>query len=145
MLLGRFQHEMNDGCRLTIPAPFRAALVEGLYITQGFDKNLLILTNEAFRELYQRVVAMNIANPLARLLLRMILGNASRLEMDEAGRVQIPDQLMTFAGLKEMAVLVGQGDYFEIWSPSMWEKQSDELQDTEANAGRFAVLDLAIH
>ena len=145
MLLGRYQQDLDVGHYLTIPAPFRAALVEGSYITQGFEKNLLVLTDGAFRELYQRVTAMNLANPLARLLLRMILGNASRLEMDEAGCVRIPDQLMTFADLKEMVVLVGQGDYFEIWSPSMWEKQSDELQNTEANAGRFAVLDLAVH
>jgi MraZ protein len=145
MFLGQYQLCLDDGHYLTVPASFRETLAEGFYITQGFEKDLLIVTDKAFRELYQRVISMNIADPLARLLLRMILGNASRLEMDELGRVQIPHNLAAFAGLDKASVLVGQGDYIEIWSPTMWEEQHNNLQDTEANAERFALLDLAAH
>lgn len=143
MFLGQYHHSFEDDHCLTIPPHFRASIAAGAYVTQGFEKDLLVLTEEAFQDLYQRVTAMNIANPLARLLLRMILGNASRLDVDEGGRVRIPDGLMTFAGLEREAILVGQGDYFEVWAPSAWEKQSAALQDTGANAERFALLDLA--
>ena len=145
MLLGQYEDDLENGCRLTVPVPYRGAFAEGVYVTQGFEKNLMLMTDEAFRGLYQRVIAMNMANPLARLLLRMILGNASRVEMDESGRIQIPRNLVTFAGLEKAVMLVGQGDYVEVWAPALWEKQSDDVQNAEANAERFSMLDLAIH
>jgi DNA-binding transcriptional regulator/RsmH inhibitor MraZ len=52
---------------------------------------------------------------------------------------------MTFAGLEKEIILVGQGDYFEVWAPAQWEKQSAILLDTAANTGRFAHLDLALN
>ncbi len=145
MFLGQHTYFLDDDHYLTLPAAFREAMAVGAYVTQGFERNLVILTENAFRELYQRVVAMNIANPLARLLLRMILGNATRLETDQAGRILLPGNLIMFAGLEKKVVLVGQGDYFEVWAPAMWDKQSSDLQDAQANTGRFAVLDLAAH
>jgi MraZ protein len=145
MFLGQHNYFLDDDHYLTMPAAFREAMAEGAYVTQGFERNLVILTERAFQELYQRVVAMNIANPLARLLLRMILGNATRLETDQAGRILLPGNLIMFAGLEKKVVLVGQGDYFEVWAPTMWDEQSDDLQNIEANTQRFAVLDLATH
>jgi MraZ protein len=145
MFLGQHAHSLDDDHYLTVPAAFREAMTGGAYVTQGFERNLVILTEKAFQELYQRVVAMNIANPLARLLLRMILGSATRLESDQAGRILLPESLVMFAGLEKKVVLVGQGDYFEIWAPGLWDKQSSDLHDTQANTERFAVLDLAAH
>jgi DNA-binding transcriptional regulator/RsmH inhibitor MraZ len=40
-------------------------------------------------------------------------------------------------------VLVGQGNYFEIWSPSEWALQQQALSEPEANSERFKVLDLS--
>jgi MraZ protein len=87
---------------------------------------------------------MNLADPLARLLLRMILGAASELEMDEAGCIFVPQNLREFANLNGEAVLVGQGDYFEVWSPAHWHEQETQLQDAETNSQRFVMLDLAV-
>jgi DNA-binding transcriptional regulator/RsmH inhibitor MraZ len=57
----------------------------------------------------------------------------------------IPQNLASFAGLEKDIVLVGQGDYFEVWAPAPWEKQSTKLLDADANTERFAQLDLASH
>jgi MraZ protein len=88
---------------------------------------------------------LNLTDPLARLLLRLILGNASKLEMNESGRMLIPQNLASFAILEKDIILVGQGDYFEVWAPAPWEKQSTKLLDSDANTERFAQLDLASH
>jgi len=92
--------------------------------------------------IYQRVMAMNLTDPTARLLRRIILGNASQLEVDKSGRILLPQTLRDFATLTKDAVLVGQGDYFEIWEPAAWQQQVNQVQDAEANAQRFATLDL---
>jgi MraZ protein len=87
---------------------------------------------------------MNMADPMARLLSRVTLGTASELEVDGNGCFPISQELREFAGLDDEAVLVGQGLYFELWSPALWETQKLRLQDAEANAGRFAALDLTV-
>ena len=145
MFLGQYQLRLDNDSSLIIPEPFRELLADGAYVTRGFEQNLLIMSAQVFQEIYKRVIALNIADPLARLLLRLILGNASKLDMSNSGQVLIPPQLTSFAGLEKEINLVGQGDYFEVWAPAHWNKQSTSLLDVDANAERFAQLDLALY
>ena len=55
MFLGQFQHNLDDKGRLMIPARFRELLEGGAYITQGFDKCLMVLTEEYFKQVYERI------------------------------------------------------------------------------------------
>jgi MraZ protein len=142
LFLGQYRYPLNGQSRVMVPASFRDLLSGGAFTTQGFERNILVLTTQVFDEIYQRMAAMNLADPHARLLLRMILGSASQLEMDETGRILIPQNLREFAELDNEAILVGQGDYFEIWAPAQWNKQEIRLRDAETNAERFATLDL---
>ncbi len=73
--------------------PFRELFADGAYITRGFEQNLLIMSDRVFQELYKRVASLNIADPLARLLLRLIIGNASRLDISASGHILIPEAL----------------------------------------------------
>jgi MraZ protein len=113
-----------------------------MFITQGFDRNLQVLTADAFQELYRRVLALNIADPLARLLHRLLLGTATELGIDNNPLI-IPDDLKSYANLQDEILLIGQGDYFEIWSPDLWKQQEAQLGDAETNSARFSVLTLA--
>jgi MraZ protein len=143
MFLGQYQHAIDDKGRLTIPARFRELLEGGAYVTQGFDKNLMVMTESYFKLVYERLSTMSITDPGTRLLRRMILGNAYPVEVDKVGRVLLPQGLRQFLGLNGEAVVVGQGEYFEIWLPMEWNTQATELQDTEANAQRFATFNLS--
>jgi MraZ protein len=64
------------------------------------------------------------------------------VEVDRSGRILLPQNLRQFLALNGEAMVVGQGEYFEIWTPIEWASQMQTLQDTEANAQRFAMLDL---
>ncbi|MGB8213136.1 MAG: hypothetical protein WCE68_06210 [Anaerolineales bacterium] len=145
MFLGQYQLFLDDDGSLVIPKSFCGSFADGAYITRGFDHNLLIMSDRAFQEIYKRVIGLNIADPLARLLLRLILGNASRMDISESGHMLIPQALMSFASLGKDIILVGQGDYCEVWAPEHWDKQAINLLDFEANAIRFAQLDLALY
>jgi MraZ protein len=145
MYLGQHHLFLKEEQHLIIPEAFRGLFEGGAYITRGFEQNLLIMSDRIFQELYNRIVSLNITDPLARLLLRLIIGNASRLEISASGHVLIPEDLRAFAGLEKEIIMVGQGNYFEVWAPADWEKQTTNLLDTAANSERFAQLDLALH
>ncbi len=144
MFLGQFQHNLDDKGRLMIPARYRDLLAAGAFITQGFDKCLMVMTDDYFKQVYDRINTMNLADPTARMLRRLILSNAYPVEVDKVGRILVPQNLRAFLAIENGELTVaGQGDYFEVWTPAEWKTQMDKLQDVEANEQRFSTLDLS--
>jgi len=143
MFLGKYQHFLDNKGRLTIPARFRQILLEkGAYVTQGFDHNLMVLPATAFEAISQRIQQMSITDPMARLLRRLIFSSGEQVEVDKAGRILIPQYLREAVDLDGEAILIGSGEYFEIWSPEAWREQDRQIKDSEANSQRFAIFDL---
>lgn len=143
MFLGQCQHNLDDKGRLTIPARYRDLLtVNGAYVMQGFDRNLMVLPAAVFEALSAEVSTMNMTDPVARLLRRLIYSTAGQVEVDRAGRILLPQFLRQFAGIEVATVIAGAGKYFELWSPEAWEAQNAQIQDAQTNADRFAALNL---
>ena len=142
MFLNQYHHSFDDKSRLTIPAKFRDQTADGITVVQGLERNLMVLPQPEFMILYDRLMAMNLADPEARLLRQIILGNAMPVTPDGSGRILLSQNLRDYAELKPEVVFVGQGDYFEIWAPEPWQKKQDQINDAETNAKRFAALDL---
>jgi len=143
MFLGRFHHNLDEKGRLTVPARFRDDLSnDGAYIMQGFDQNLLVLPTVSFDTLSHRISKMSMTDPTARLLRRLLYSSANQVTVDNSGRILIPQYLRESVNLDVQVVIVGNGEYFEIWSPDEWSKQNDLLLDAQVNAHRFSALDL---
>jgi MraZ protein len=143
LFFGQYHYPFDEDYRVEIPASFRELLAGQVVVTQGFDRNILVLSVEAFQDLTRLVMSLNIADPLARGLMRMLLGNASYSKIDQAGTISLQGSLKDFAGLQTDVVLVGQGKYFEVWSQALWHQQELFLQDAEANSQRFTSMNLA--
>ena len=142
MFLGRYEHTIDDKGRLTIPVRYRELLAEGAFVTQGFDRNLMVLTPSSFDHVYNYINQISMTDPDARQLKRMVFSSAERVEVDKVGRILIPQFQRDFAKLQSQVILVGNGDFFEIWSPGEWARQNDVLQNAEANEHRFAAFNL---
>jgi len=144
MFLGQFRHNLDDKGRLTVPARYREDLLsDGAYVMLGLDHNLLLLTSPQFAQVSQRLNSMNLADPNARAIRRLIFSTAEQVELDKAGRILISQNLRNLASIDTEAVMVGTGNSIEIWSPGLWDAQMKLLEDAEANATRFAALDLS--
>jgi len=144
MFLGQYEHSIDDKGRLTIPVKYRDLLFEGAFITVGFDQNLMVLTSSAFNTISDRVNHMSMTDPDVRDLKRLIFGQANQAEIDKAGRMLIPSYLRDVAALKTNLVIVGMGDYFELWSAESWMERNKPMANTEANSKRFATFDLSV-
>lgn len=142
MFIGQHDTTLDAKHRLALPPRYKGMLASGVYVTQGFERNLLVLTIDAFAEIAKRIRNMNMADPLARLLFRMILGSATKMDLDKNGCIIVPQNLIEFANLEQDVLLVGQGDYFELWAAQLWKEQIISLNNVEANAHRFAALNL---
>ena len=117
MFYGQYTIQIDNDKSISFPEHFSDRLRGNVFVIQGFDRNLIIMPEAVFKELYQRVISLNMADPLARLLLRMVLGNAILANLDDMHKMQLSESLFTYANLsnKMGAVLVGQGDHIEVW------------------------------
>jgi len=143
MFLGQFYHNLDNKGRLTIPSRFRDILaVDGAYVMQGFEENLLVLPSSTFDIIAQRINQMSMTDPKTRLLRRIVFSTANYVELDKSGRILIPQFLRDAAKLDVEIVVVGNGAYFELWAPQNWTSQVEQIHDTQVNAHRFAELNL---
>lgn len=140
-LTGEYHHTFDDKFRLTVPSRFREEFAEGIYVVRGFDRNLMVLTAPAFENLYKHLMSMNILDPLSRNLRRYIMGKGSQVELDKSGRILIPQDLRTWAGLETNVTIVGQGNYLEVWKPELLELE-DSQNETFDNK-RYEALNIS--
>src|SRR5512142_1668363 len=95
MLLGEFEHTIDDKNRLTLPAKFRQALSGGLVITRGMDGCLYCYPKAG----WERLVESRLADlvPLSRegrLMHRFFFSCAAEDEHDKQCRVLLPTSLV---------------------------------------------------
>jgi MraZ protein len=102
----------------------------------------MVLTPSAFDSFSRRVSQISMTDPTARQLKRLLFSTGDKVEVDSSGRILIQQFLREVAGLDGEAIVVGVGDYFEIWAPEVWEQQATLIKDVDANAQRFVAFDL---
>ncbi len=142
MFLGQYEHTIDEKGRITIPSKFREELEDSVFVTQGFDGNLQAFPPKLFELMSNQVRSISYLDANSRILRRILFANAERTTFDSAGRILLPAFLRETANLKGIAVVVGSGEYFELWSPDNWHAQQTSLNDIEANEKRFSALDL---
>lgn len=145
MFSGQYSSTLSNTNQLTPPRGFGDLLSQGAMITRGFDHNLMVLTSQAFQKLSSSIMSLNLTDPDVRMLMRMLLGNANEISIDNSGQMVIPDKLCQIANLESPTVLVGMGDFFEIWSAEAWSEQEIKLTDSGSDPNRFSTLNLVMH
>lgn len=144
MLIGQLVLSVNKDGYLPLPPNFQKVLDDGAILTVGFDRNLLLIPTPVFQNILGTMGSLNITNPLVRTFLRFMLGNAVEVNVHHSNQIQIPRNLLEFAGIGTDIIIIGQGEYSEIWAPCSWDNQVQTWQSPDENAGRFASLYLAI-
>ena len=142
MFFGQYEHTIDEKGRLTIPARFREELEEGVYITLGFEDNLMCMSQHNFNVLSHSLRSHNIMDPSARELRRLFYSFGVLIEPDKAGRILIPQNLRDMVNLDMNVVITGAGDYFEIWSATQWKDESNQLQKSDLRNKKLEYLDL---
>ncbi len=128
--------------RLAMPARQRDLLLESddnaqLVVTIDTQSACLLLYPIAEWEIIERKLeALPSFNPATRRLQRLLIGHASEVEMDNQGRILIPQLLRDYAKLDKRVMVVGQGQKFELWSDTLWDAQREIWleEDKQMNA-----------
>lgn len=120
MLLGEFQHNLDTKGRMAIPAKFRDKLTAGAIITRGIDDCLFVFANPEWEILAAKLIALPLAQANSRAFVRLMLAGATDVEVDNQGRILVPDYLRKYAGLKKEVVVAGLYNRIELWDKATW-------------------------
>jgi MraZ protein len=132
MLLGEYEHTIDDKNRLTLPAKFRRAFVDGIVVTRGMDGCLYAYTRADWEGLVSgRLATLDPLSKEGRRIQRFFFSAAAEGDLDKQGRVMVPAALMQHANLGREVVVAGVYDHLEIWDRGKWR---DELAEVEGGA-----------
>jgi MraZ protein len=134
MFRGAFQHTMDDKGRLSIPSKYRELLEahsEGqVVVTVDPDKCLAAYPFPEWEKIEARLGEMSMLRREVRQMERFLIGNAVECSLDRQGRILIPNNLRSFAGLSRDVMVAGQIKKFEIWDHEAWSRQQEQCMDS---------------
>jgi MraZ protein len=125
---GTFEHSLDAKNRLTIPAKFRAALSDGVFLVRGSDPCIAVYPAATYDAITQTALTgMNPLSAQARELKRMFHAYATDTELDSAGRVMLTPRQLEHSSIDREVVVTGAGDCLELWDRAAWEAYDREL------------------
>jgi MraZ protein len=128
MLLGEYEHTLDEKNRLTLPARFRTAMAGGLVLTRGLDSCVEVYPTADWTALVEsRLAGLNPLSHETRVVERFFYTGAVEVEPDKQGRVMMPPALLEHAKLGREVVVVGMRGRIEIWDRAAWRAQIKEV------------------
>jgi len=129
MLLGEYEHTIDDKNRLTLPARFRHVFGDGIVVTRGMDGCLFAYTRGDWDALVQgRLATLDPLSKEGRRMQRFFFAGETEAEPDKQGRVGIPAALLEHAKLGRDVVVAGVNDHLEIWDRAAWRRELAEVE-----------------
>jgi MraZ protein len=129
MLLGEYEHTIDDKNRLTLPARFRHVFVDGIVVTRGMDGCLYAYTRGDWEQLVEgRLATLDPLRKEGRRMQRFFFAGATEAELDKQGRVSLPGPLLEHAGLGRDVVVAGVHNHLEIWDRAAWRRELAEVE-----------------
>ncbi|MBL4692300.1 MAG: division/cell wall cluster transcriptional repressor MraZ [Magnetovibrio sp.] len=141
LLVGRHLNKIDKKGRVSVPKPFRAAMVDqgfaGIYIFPYFQSPALEGTGEAFMQRLTNSLEENfdMFSEDQEDLAAITLESTHQLSFDPEGRVTLPAELCQHAGLTTQALFVGRGSRFRIWAPDAYGLHSQGQMDRARSRG----------
>ena len=128
MLIGEYKHTIDAKKRISIPAKLRREIGAKAVLTRGLDNCLFLFPMKEWEQLAEKLGKLPFGQGDTRGFVRLLLSGAVEVEVDQLGRVLIPDYLRDYAVLDKKAIVAGLFNRLEIWDEKRWQNYKDKLE-----------------
>ncbi|KKW18539.1 MAG: Protein MraZ [Parcubacteria group bacterium GW2011_GWB1_50_9] len=143
MLIGEYSHTIDAKKRLAVPSKLRKELGERAVLTRGLDTCLFLYPEKEWQKLTEKLGELPVGQASTRSFLRLMLAGAIEVELDQLGRILLPDYLKEYAGLKQKVVITGVYNRLEIWDEERWGNYKGDVEkNTDMIAEKLGELGL---
>lgn len=129
MFVGKYEVRLDSKNRIIVPQKMRESREEGglvyseFYLTLGAEGCIFVYTPQGWAKLMDELGAMKpVADSSLRTLQRLVAGNAVPCTCDGQGRIVLPVELRSHAGLQRNVLWVGAISRAEIWDVGRWRR-----------------------
>ena len=133
--LGEYESTIDTKGRFLLPAAFKKQLPKDdeshFVINRGFEKCLTLYPLQTWKPIFANISKLNDFDPKVRSFRRIFLNGASPVEMDSAGRILLPKNLMEHANLEKDIVLVSALNKIEIWDKKTYDQLFDSVSSED--------------
>lgn len=123
--IGEYEVRLDVKGRFLLPSGFKKQIPDesaAFVLNRGFEKCLSLYTYDSWNPLFNKLSQLNDFDPEVRKFKRYFLNGATPVELDTAGRILLPKNLMEYAGLEKEIVLVSAIDKIEIWDKAKYQQ-----------------------
>ena len=135
MFLGTYEPKLDDKGRVILPARFREDMEGGIVLTRGQEHCIYAFPAQEFEQMTVELRRAPLSSKQARDYVRVLLSGAYKEVPDQQGRITLPPDLRTYAGLDRELTVIGAGSRAEIWNSQAWNDylsvQEDVFSQTE--------------
>jgi MraZ protein len=129
-----YSNRLDQKGRVSVPASFRAVLAregeDGLYCYPALDRPAIDGGGARLKQaIGDRLAAFATFSDDYESLSTAFYGESRILKIDADGRVVLPEELRSYAGIDDIAVFVGQGFKFQIWEPRQFAERQREARE----------------
>jgi MraZ protein len=129
--IGEYDCTLDAKGRFLLPAGFKKQLPEGgaplFVINRGFEQCLTLYPMQTWEPLFAKISTLNEFDPNVRAFRRQFLNGATQIELDSAGRLTLPKNIMPHAGIEKDLVLTSAVNKIEIWDKQIYNKLFDSF------------------
>lgn len=129
MFIGEYSHNIDEKGRVSVPIKFRGLLASGCVVTRGLDHSLWVYPLADWEVMAEKIAQLSITSKDARSFSRLMLSGAVDLQLDKAGRLNLPGYLKEYAGIKNKVVVAGVYNRIEIWPQESWEEFKKTMEE----------------
>lgn len=130
MLGGEYRHALDQKNRIFTPAKLRDELGSSFVVSKAIrDKCLKVFSQTGWDAYLEPLRAQN--RKLQEQVNRFFNSTSLQATPDAQGRIVLTPELIDYAEIRKNAVIVGCGDYAEIWSEENYEKMKSETDMAE--------------
>ncbi len=131
LFLGEYEHNLDKKQRLAIPSELREVLDpstngDHFVAVPGADDSLTLWPNLTFEKLAMDHGGSLIGDEVLRRFERAFYSQAHHCDVDSAGRIRIPERLLSRFGLAGSIVILGVRDHLELIASATWKAQEQE-------------------
>jgi MraZ protein len=134
-LFGEYEHTMDDKGRVSMPARFRKELPRTVVLAPGPNGQVNVFSEEGFVEwlhsLFEADGGYSSINKKHVRARQYYNEKACSVDIDSAGRINVPASLREYAGLSKTVLLNGDEDHVCIWDKDRWNEYIGDFDPSE--------------
>ncbi len=131
MFMGEFACKVDNKGRMMLPARFREDILDlEFVITRGLDNCIDLFPIEEWEIIEKKLRQLKTTDSKHRAYQRFVMSAATKMKLDNQGRLNLPGALLEHAKIDKNVVVTGMNNKIEIWSEEKWKEY---ITNTEEN------------